>query len=243
MTDASPPIDLLLSSGFLAFGRHIGFLEAVDECELPVHSVYGTSSGALVGAMWSAGMSPSEILQEVTAHRPIDWMATSWTPWNGIFDLSPMVSRLRQVLPATFAELKQVGRAGFAAGVRRQSGDFAFVSAGDLPLAVAASCAIPWVFRKIELELDGSLEPCDDGGAVDRLGFELWQRVQPQPRTAIVHLVDRSAGAQTDDDLSAATVVRSPRSGAGFWTLGDVQGRAGESRRLARKVLESHRSA
>jgi len=231
------PVDLLLSSGFLAFGRHIGFLEAISEAEVSVHGVYGTSSGALVGAMWAAGLSTDDILAEVTARRPIDWMTVSWTPWAGVFDLSPMVDRLRELLPPTFEALSAVGRSRLAVGVRRRSGAFAFVSSGDLPGAVAASCAIPWVFRKVTLQLGDGAEPCDDGGAVDRLGMASWRGLAPPDRRAIVHLVDRSAGAESDDNLSDVAVVRTPRSGAGFWSLGDVRARADVARERTRGVL------
>ena len=50
------PVDLVLSSGFLAFARHLGFLTAIEESELDVSGVCGTSSGALVGAMWACGV-------------------------------------------------------------------------------------------------------------------------------------------------------------------------------------------
>lgn len=53
--------DLVLSSGFLAFAYHSGFLEAVAEAGIRVRGVMGTSSGALSGALYSAGYSPIEV--------------------------------------------------------------------------------------------------------------------------------------------------------------------------------------
>ena len=49
-------MDLVLSSGFLAFARHAGFLRAVEQLELPVEGLCGTSSGALSGALWAAAV-------------------------------------------------------------------------------------------------------------------------------------------------------------------------------------------
>ena len=46
-----PRYDLVLSSGFLAFARQAGFLEAVEQLGLAVDGVCGTSSGALAGAL------------------------------------------------------------------------------------------------------------------------------------------------------------------------------------------------
>ena len=58
---AAEGYDLVLSSGFLAFAAHSGFLEAVTEAALPIHSVMGTSSGALSGSLFCAGYSPAEV--------------------------------------------------------------------------------------------------------------------------------------------------------------------------------------
>jgi predicted acylesterase/phospholipase RssA len=37
--------DIILSSGFLAFARHGGFVKALEDFEVPYHRVVGTSSG------------------------------------------------------------------------------------------------------------------------------------------------------------------------------------------------------
>ena len=65
--------DLLLSSGFLAFGRQAGFLAAVEEVGLEVGAVQGTSSGALAGSLWAAGVPAAEIFVELTARSPLAW--------------------------------------------------------------------------------------------------------------------------------------------------------------------------
>ena len=46
---SSEGYDLVLSSGFLAFALHAGFLQAVEDVGLPVRGVMGTSAGALIG--------------------------------------------------------------------------------------------------------------------------------------------------------------------------------------------------
>lgn len=53
--------DLVLSSGFLAFASHSGFLKAVNEAEVNVGGVMGTSAGALSGSLYSAGYSPKKV--------------------------------------------------------------------------------------------------------------------------------------------------------------------------------------
>ncbi len=52
---------MVLSSGFLAFASHSGFLKAIDSAGLAVSGVMGTSAGALTGSLYCAGYSPDEV--------------------------------------------------------------------------------------------------------------------------------------------------------------------------------------
>ena len=62
--------DLVLSSGFLAFARHVGVLRAVERSGNEVSGLCGTSSGALVGALWAAGVSADRVLEKIVAQQP-----------------------------------------------------------------------------------------------------------------------------------------------------------------------------
>lgn len=221
-------MDLVLSSGFLAFARHCGFLHAVEDRAVAVEGLCGTSSGALVGAMWSAGIPAADIVERLSARRPLSLVRPSGIPWRGICSLRALVAQLREWLPPTFAELPHP----FAVGVMDAQRRSLLLSQGPLPEAVAASCAVPYLFTPVAV--DGVYYA--DGGAVDRLGLEHWTLLRGQ-RELLVHLVDRSAGAETK--LPAGVpVVRTPRSGASFWSLGDFAAQVEEARTLALEVLQ-----
>ena len=95
----------------------------------------GTSSGALAGSLYCAGMSPAEVTakrvkllylllacrswppqpsgEQVAAElnrvRPIEIVRPCFRPWRGgILSLHKVVERLQQLLPATFEELNMV---------------------------------------------------------------------------------------------------------------------------------------
>ncbi len=229
------PVDFLLSSGFLAFGRQAGFLEGARDCGVYPDRLYGTSSGALIGSMYCAGWSFSKILEEVTAERPMARMALSWPPWQGVFHLERLVAHLEATLPRRFDDLD----VPLAVGVQRTDGSFAFIRSGPLAPAVAASCAMPSVFHPVQVEVEGQLEWCRDGGAADRLGLECWRAERGGQANAVVHLVERTAGARNAMDFRGLTVVRSPRSGANFWTLGAVEERAQQTRRATLSALSA----
>jgi NTE family protein len=225
--------DLVLSSGFLAFARHAGFLAAVEEVGVPVEGICGTSSGALAGALWAAGMPAREILQELCGKTPLDWARWHWAPWRGLWSLDRVVSELERRLPATFEGLPRPLGVGVATAERAHL----LLTSGPLPLAVAASCAVPWMFTPVQL----AGRWLHDGGAVDRTGLAAWRTHRPEARP-IVHLVERTAGASKEPVLDGLVVVHSPPSGAKLWSLGDVQAAFELTRSRALQSLTSPRS-
>lgn len=221
------PVDLVLSSGFLAFAAHAGFLAAVEDAGVAVDGICGTSSGALTGALWAAGMDSRAIFDRLTARRPISWARPHRSPWRGALSLDPVVTELTTLLPPTFEAL---GRP-FGVGVRAPDGTHRLITVGRLPEAVAASCAVPWLFAPIGI--DG--EWLADGGAVDRTALSAWRRARPDTRV-VLHLIERTAGA-LGEAVDGATVVRSPKSGASLWNLGDPAAAFEASRTAARITL------
>jgi len=224
------PTDLILSSGFLAFGRQTGFLAAVEESGLEIDALVGTSSGALAGSLWLAGLSSEEILTELSLSMPLRRVGWHLAPWRGLFTMGPVIDHLRELLPPTFSDLPKP----LAVGVVDLDGHHRLLTEGDLPAAVAASCAIPTIFVPV---LHGE-HRYQDGGAVDRVAVDAWRTWRPE-RAGVLHLVERSRGPATQADLSGLTVVRSPVSGAKLWALGDVARRRDESLETARAALSA----
>lgn len=54
-------VGLVLSGGGSAALAHIGVLKALEEHEIPIDYISGTSMGAIVGAMYASGVSPVEM--------------------------------------------------------------------------------------------------------------------------------------------------------------------------------------
>ncbi len=71
-TGDHPMIGLALSGGGARGLAHVGVLKVLEEHEIPIDCIVGTSMGAVVGGMYALGMSPEEIEAEVLA---IDWAA------------------------------------------------------------------------------------------------------------------------------------------------------------------------
>ena len=223
-------VDLVLSSGFLAFGRHIGVLRAVQKAGLEVEALVGTSSGSVVGALWLAGMQPDAILAEIKAYRPLQLLRLTVTPWRGVASMRPFAEWLAQRLPPRIEDLPLP----FAVGVVDHRARHQLLTQGPLAAAVAASCAMPRVFQAVDV----AGQPFSDGGAADRLALDAWRSWRPG-RDAVAHEVARTSGRDVPADLRGVRLVRTPRSGATFWNLGDVAGQARQAEDLAWQVLET----
>jgi NTE family protein len=159
------PVDLILSSGFCAFARQAGVIAAVEDFSIPIDRVVGTSSGALAAALYANGFNADQIATELKRKKPIELLKPSIRLHRGAFSLRGLVAHLRTILPKDFKDLEKP----LAVGVfETESGLFRLIDDGDLPSAVAASCAIPYVFQAVQA--GNPPVYMADGGFKDRLG-------------------------------------------------------------------------
>jgi NTE family protein len=220
---------LVLSSGFLAFARHVGVARGLEKAGIVPDRISGVSSGALIGALLAAGHGTSALSDLLAQTEPRALLRLRFPLAEGVpglFSLDPLVAWLRRWLPERFEDL----RVPFSVGViDRAAGRKALIESGPLAEAVAASCAIPWFFAPRRLEGRWM----HDGGVADRLFLAPLLERHPAPRV-IAHLVcpsryraaRRQALVETQlREASAScqlTRVVTGRSEASFRSLGDV---------------------
>ncbi len=65
-----PRIGLVLSGGGARGAAHVGVIEILEELQIPVDFVVGTSMGAIVGGLYASGYSPEEMSAII---READW--------------------------------------------------------------------------------------------------------------------------------------------------------------------------
>jgi predicted acylesterase/phospholipase RssA len=237
--------DIILSSGFLAFAAHCGFLKAVEDVGLPVAGVMGTSAGALVGSFFAAGYSADEIAEEFSRVPPIERICPSREPWTGLLSYDPAILTLRKLLPPSFEDLELE----FGVGVVGGEGAHELVQKGPLAEAVAASAAVPFLFSPVAIP--GSRQnPYKDGGVACRVGLELWRSRHNglnSHRSSVVHLIGRSSPFSGNDAVAEQTgptqvevrVVHSPKSGASLWDLSGFEEQYVHARERAMPLLKS----
>ncbi len=155
---AAPELGLALGGGFARGIAHIGVLKVLEEAQIPVRFVAGTSVGALIGACYCSGLTVAEL--EEIAFRVRSRDIAQWTLSKlGIASNQRMAVFLHRILKRkTFEDLKiplAVVATDFA------TGDGVAFRSGPLIDAVRASCAYPGMFLPVEvngrLMVDGML--------------------------------------------------------------------------------------
>ena len=69
----SQKVGLVLSGGGASGVSHIGVLKALEENNIPIDYITGTSMGALVGGLYAAGYSPQEIEEVFLSDQFKQW--------------------------------------------------------------------------------------------------------------------------------------------------------------------------
>lgn len=80
-----PRIGLVLSGGGAKGTAHVGVLRVIEEMQVPIDFIVGTSMGAVVGGLYAAGMSPDQMEAVLES---IDW--------SDVFRTSPSYIDLNQ---------------------------------------------------------------------------------------------------------------------------------------------------
>jgi len=67
-----PTVGLVLSGGGARGAAHVGVIEVLDELQIPVDFIAGTSMGAIVGGLYASGMTADELAHVI---ETADWSA------------------------------------------------------------------------------------------------------------------------------------------------------------------------
>lgn len=185
-SEATKPagVGLALSAGGAAGLAHVGVLQVLEEAEIPIDVVAGTSMGAYVGSLWCAGFRGPELesfAAEIKDRLQLLKLADPrFPPRRGFLKghrfRRHLGERLRGV---TFSELASpfMAVASDINTYRR-----VVLREGDVSWAVHASCAIPGVLEPVAL--DG--RELVDGGVVEPLPVASLLEFSPVPVQRVI---------------------------------------------------------
>lgn len=154
-------IGLALGSGGARGFAHIGVLKILEENNIPIDYISGTSMGALIGALYASGMNADELEKEMKK------VSKSWKnlfdynliPKNGLIRGDKIEKWIKSKLKVkTFEELKIPL---FVSALDIKSNQEIIFNSGNLAKAIRSSISIPGIFtpviHKKRLLVDGGL--------------------------------------------------------------------------------------
>ena len=141
-------LGIALGGGFARGIAHVGVLKVLEEENIPIDYVAGTSVGAIVGAGYCSGMTAAELKEVACAVRFRDFGRLTLSRY-GFYNSDRMVRLFARVLKCnTFEDLK-IPLAIVATEFR--TGEAVVFTQGPLADPIRASCAYPGMFLPVEI--------------------------------------------------------------------------------------------
>ena len=158
-------LGIVLSGGGSRGLAHAGVLRALLEEGIEPECVAGTSSGALIGALYAAGHSAAEMVRFFEVANPFRLSRLALGK-PGFFDGAKITADLKQWLPEDSFEA--LGRPLFVTATDLVRGRLEIFSSGPLIQPLLASSAVPLVFSPIAI----GDQLFVDGGIIDNFPIE-----------------------------------------------------------------------
>lgn len=168
-----PRVGIALGGGVVRGLAHIGVLAELEAARIPIDIVAGTSVGAVIGALFAAGMSAAEMEYVAGKIRWRDLARPVW-PGQGLLSFEPLEHTFVRLLgDMSFADLV---RPFAAICTDMRTGRQVVISEGRLAPAVRASASVPVVVTPLEsdpyLLADGVLVNNTPASVVRALGAD-----------------------------------------------------------------------
>lgn len=157
-----PKIGLALGSGAARGIAHLGVLRVLKKYQVPIHCVAGTSIGALIGALYAAGLDVEFMIDFACQLQARNWVDLC-LPRMGLITGDKVEAMLRLLSRQRKIEELAIPFAAVATDIER--GEAVVLKTGEVARAVRASISIPGVFKPVTIG-DRILV---DGAVVDRV--------------------------------------------------------------------------
>lgn len=226
-----PRIALVLSGGIVTRGlAEIGVIKALEEENIPISYVAGTSMGSVLGSLLAQGYTADEI-KEIA--RSIDWMQAFLQTADyrnllsgekekyGKYILRIELEGFKPVIPKSLVDEQKPALLFTEISIRSlnvtdfnklkipfranatdlENGKEVVFSSGYLPKVLQASAAVPMMLAPVEI--DGKL--LVDGGAVNNLPVNLVKEFKPD----IIVAVNLGAELRSKEELNSFLAILS----------------------------------
>ncbi len=162
-----PSVALVLSSGAAWGLAHIGVIEALEEHNIEVDIITGTSAGAIIGSLYADGLTTAEMIEEIADLGWTDFLFPSLNNKGlGIFTTNRIENHLQKLYQAE--KIEELSKKVAFTTTDIDTGSAVVFTEGPLAKVVSASAAVPVLFDPVEI--DGYW--LADGGLVSNLPVE-----------------------------------------------------------------------
>jgi NTE family protein len=177
-----PKVGLALGGGFARGIAHIGVLRVLEEHEIPIDFIAGTSVGALIAATYASGTPLEEMQRQGHATRFSDF--GRWTLSRmGMASNERLEDFLHKFTPAEFFSQMKIPLSIVATDL--MTGKSAHFTNGEIGPALRASCAYPGLFLPVQYRgqilVDGFLTETVPAEAARDLGADIVIGVHLEP--------------------------------------------------------------
>ncbi len=153
---------IVLSGGGARGAAHLGFIKLLEELNIPIDMISGVSAGAVIGALYAAGLGAEQILAILKGQSYISLKGLSLGS-NGIFSMAALRDILKKHIPQnSFVQLRIPL---FITATDMVNGKVIYFSEGEVINAVIASASVPVVYQPVSFRG----YTLADGGILDNL--------------------------------------------------------------------------
>ncbi len=141
-------VGLVLGGGAARGLAHIGVLDRLHRARIPVDMIAGTSAGAVIGALYAAGIKPAqirEIVQDKLKWQHFGSLVDVALPKSGLIGGRKLTKTLSQMFGGEL-EFKDLEIPFACVAVDIDSGEEVVMRDGPVQEAVRASISIPGIF-------------------------------------------------------------------------------------------------
>jgi NTE family protein len=157
-----PKIGLALGSGGARGFAHLGVIKVLEEEQIPIDYIAGSSMGALVAALYASGLGSARLQRLARAFRRNDYIDFT-IPKMGLIGGKKIKEFIRLVTKGKKIEELHIPIAIVATDLQRC--EKVVFHSGDVAEAVRASISIPGIF--VPEIVNGRM--LVDGGVIDRI--------------------------------------------------------------------------
>lgn len=177
-----PKLGLALGGGFARGISHVGVLRVLEQHEIPIDFIAGTSVGALIAAAYASGSTTEEMERQGSLTHFRDF--GRWTLSRmGMASNERLEAFLQKFTTRNHFEQMKIPLCIVATDLLK--GESAYFTTGEIGPALRASCAYPGLFLPVEYRghilVDGFLTEAVPAPALRRMGADVVISVHLEP--------------------------------------------------------------